>query len=212
MEQWKDKVKNKKVIVSVLGLGYVGLPLAVEFCRAGFHVIGVDTNEERLARLRRGSSYIADVASQDIQTFVSNDRLCPTTEFSLLQEAEGISICVPTPLRKTREPDISCVIAAARNISHTLQAGQVVVLESTVYPGATEGLVAPILERSGLKPGTDFYLAFSPERIDPGNHSIQLRDIPKLVGGINEQSTHRAVEIYQRIFHKVIPLFRRVCG
>jgi len=152
----------KRNCVGIVGLGYVGLPLAVEFCRAGFHVIGVDTDEERLERLRRGSSYILDVTSQDIQTFVSDDCLCPTTEFSLLEEAEGISICVPTPLRKTKEPDISCVIAAARNISHNLQAGQLVILESTVYPGATEGLVAPILERCGLKPGTDFYLAFSP--------------------------------------------------
>jgi UDP-N-acetyl-D-glucosamine dehydrogenase len=196
----------KKNCIGIVGLGYVGLPLAVEFCRAGFQVIGVDTNEERLKRLCQGSSYIADVASQDIQKFVSSYRLCPTTEFSTLQEAEGISICVPTPLRKTREPDISCVIAAARNISRILQAGQIVVLESTVYPGATESLVAPILEKSGLKAGTDFYLAFSPERIDPGNHSIQLRDIPKLVGGISEQSTCRAVELYQPIFPTIIPM------
>jgi len=195
-----------KKVVGIVGLGYVGLPLAAEFCRAGFQVIGVDTNKERLTCLRQGNSYIADVTSQDIHEFVSSDRLCPTTEFSPLREVEGISICVPTPLRKTREPDVSCVIAAAKNVSRVLQPGQVVILESTVYPGATEGLVGPILERSGLKAGKDFYLAFSPERIDPGNHSIRLKDIPKLIGGINEESTHRAVELYQRVFDKVIPM------
>jgi len=192
--------------VGIVGLGYVGLPLAVEFCRAQFQVIGVDIDDERLAFLRQGRSYIADVASQDIQEFVNSDCLCPSADFSPLREVEGISICVPTPLRKTREPDVSYVIAAAENISRILHTGQLVILESTVYPGATESLVTPILEKSGLKAGRDFYLAFSPERIDPGNHSVQFKEIPKLVGGINEESTHRAVEFYQRVFDKVIPM------
>ena len=196
----------KKKVVGIVGLGYVGLPLAAEFCRAGFRVIGVDTNEERLGCLRQGNSYIADVTSEDIHEFVSSDRLFPTKEFSLLREVEGISICVPTPLRKTKEPDVSCVITAAKNISRVLQPGQVVILESTVYPGATEGLAAPILERSGLKAGTDFYLAFSPERIDPGNYSIRLKDIPKLIGGTNRESTHRAAELYQCVFPTIIPM------
>ena len=196
----------KKKVVGIVGLGYVGLPLAAEFCRAGFRVIGVDTNEERLGCLRQGNSYIADVTSEDIHEFVSSDRLFPTSEFSLLREVEGISICVPTPLRKTKEPDVSCVITAAKNISRVLQPGQVVILESTVYPGATEGLAAPILERSGLKAGTDFYLAFSPERIDPGNYSIRLKDIPKLIGGINKESTHRAAELYHCVFPTIIPM------
>ncbi len=192
--------------IGIVGLGYVGLPLAVEFCRAGFKVFGVDTSEERLACLRRGSSYIADVSSRNVQEFVSNGRLCSSAEFSMLPDAEGISICVPTPLRKTREPDVSYVITAAENISHVLQPGQVVILESTVYPGATESLVAPILERSGLKAGRDFYLAFSPERIDPGRNSIQLKDIPKVMGGINEESTRRAIELYQRVFSTLVPV------
>ncbi len=192
--------------VSVIGLGYVGLPLAVEFCRAGLQVFGVDTSEERLARLRQGNSYIADVSSQDVQEFVSSGHLCPSAEFSVLREAEGISICVPTPLRKTREPDVSYVIAAAENISRVLQPAQVVILESTVYPGATEGLVAPILEKSGLKAGRDFYLAFSPERIDPGRNGLQVRDIPKVIGGINEESTRRAIELYQRVFKTLVPM------
>jgi len=194
----------RKNSVGIIGLGYVGLPLAAEFCRAGFRVFGVDTNEERLARLRQGSSYIADVTSEDVQKFVSDGRLCPSAEFSVLREVEGISICVPTPLRKTREPDVSHVIAAAESISNVLQPGQVVVLESTVYLGATEGLVAPILEKSGLKAGRDFYLAFSPERIDPGRNGIQVKDIPKVIGGINEESTERAIELYQRVFNKLV--------
>ncbi|MFC1932969.1 nucleotide sugar dehydrogenase, partial [Chloroflexota bacterium] len=196
----------KKNSVGVIGLGYVGLPLAVEFCRAGFKVFGVDTDKKRLAILRQGNSYIEDVATQDIQEFVSNGCLCPSAEFSVLQEAEGIIICVPTPLRKTKEPDVSYVIAASEKISHVLQPGQVVILESTVYPGATESLVAPILEKSGLKAGRDFYLAFSPERIDPGRHSIKLKDIPKVVGGINEESTLRATEFYQHVFSTMVPV------
>ena len=196
----------KKNSVGVIGLGYVGLPLAVEFCRAGFQVFGVDIDKKRIAYLRQGNSYIEDVASQDIREFVSNGRLCPSAEFSVLQEAEEISICVPTPLRKTKEPDVSYVIAAAKNISHFLQRGQVIILESTVYPGATEDLVAPILERSGLKAGRDFYLAFSPERIDPGRHNIQLKDIPKVIGGINEESTIRATDFYQHIFSTMVPV------
>ncbi|MFC2071539.1 nucleotide sugar dehydrogenase [Chloroflexota bacterium] len=196
----------KKNSVGIIGLGYVGLPLAIEFCRAGFQVIGVDIDEEKLACLSKGDSYIADVASQDIQEFVSSGRLYPSAEFSSLREVEGISICVPTPLRKTKEPDVSYVVATAENISRILQPGQVVILESTVYPGATDGLVAPILETSGLKVGKDFYLVFSPERIDPGNHSVALKDVPKVIGGINEESTHRAAKLYGHVFNTVIPM------
>ena len=196
-------IKNS---VGIIGLGYVGLPLAVEFCRAGFHVFGVDTSGERLGCLRQGNSYIADVTNQDIHEFVSSGRMNPSIEYSPLREVEGISICVPTPLRETRDPDLSYVIAAAENISHILQPGQVVILESTVYPGATEGVLAPILERSGLKAGRDFYLAFSPERIDPGRNGIKLKDIPKVMGGINAESTHRAIELYKRVFSKLVPV------
>jgi len=196
----------KQNTVSIIGLGYVGLPLAVEFCRSGFRVFGVDIDKERLECLRLGDSYIEDVANEDVQGFVSNGHLCPSAEFSVLQESEGISICVPTPLRKTKEPDVSYVIAATENIAQFLQSGQVVILESTVYPGATDTLVAPILEKSGLKAGKDFYLAFSPERLDPGRHNIKLKDIPKVIGGINEESTLRAIDLYQRVFNRVVPV------
>lgn len=196
----------KERCVGIVGLGYVGLPLAMEFCRSGFKVIGIDTDEEKLECLNNGNSYITDVASQDISEFVKNGSLCPSAELSKLQEASGISICVPTPLQKTREPDVSHVISAAENISRFLRSGQVIILESTVYPGATEGLVAPILQSRGLKIGRDFYLAFSPERIDPGNGKIPLKDIPKLVGGFDQESTNRAVELYRHVFSSVRPM------
>ncbi|MBI2857836.1 MAG: nucleotide sugar dehydrogenase [Chloroflexi bacterium] len=178
----------------------------MEFCKAGFRVSGVDKNEDRLTQLRQGLSYISDVPSQDVREFVSSGQMRASTDLTILREVEGISICVPTPLRKTREPDVSYVIAAAEDISTVLQPEQVVVLESTVYPGATEGLVAPILEKSGLKAGKDFYLAFSPERIDPGRRDIQLRDIPKVMGGINAESTQRAMELYRRVFRALVPV------
>ena len=192
--------------VGIIGLGYVGLPLAVEFCKAGSHVVGVDIDQQRLAALRQGNSYIGDVAGQDIQEFVLNGQLCLSSEFTPLSGVEAISICVPTPLRKTREPDCTFVIDVAESIREILRPGQIIVLESTVYPGATEELVAPILERSGLKAGTDFYLAFSPERVDPGNHRVQLKDIPKLVGGVNKESTDLAIKYYEHVFNRVIPM------
>lgn len=191
--------------VGVVGLGYVGLPLAVEFCRAGFKVVGVDVDQGRLVSLRDGVSYIGDVASGEIEELVRSGSLLPTSDFLALGQAESVSICVPTPLRKTKEPDVSFVVSAAEGVSAALRPGQVIILESTVYPGATETLVAPILEKTSLKAGQDFYLAFSPERIDPGNR-FAVKDIPKLVGGINEESTARAADIYRAVFKRVIPM------
>jgi UDP-N-acetyl-D-glucosamine dehydrogenase len=192
--------------IGIIGLGYVGLPLAIECCRAGLKVTGVDVDENKLASIRKGKSYIDDVDSDEIARLLDTGQLTVSSDFELLQKVQGISICVPTPLRKTKDPDVSFVLAAAESISKILCQGHIIILESTVYPGATESLVAPTLERSGLKAGSDFYLAFSPERIDPGNHTIQLKDIPKLVGGINEVSTNHAVQLYQRIFNTVIPM------
>ena len=190
----------------VIGLGYVGLPLAVELCHAGFTVLGVDVDEKRVASLNEGISYIDDVSSEKIGELVTNGVLVPTSDYRSLTSVEAMSICVPTPLRKSREPDISFVTDVAGRIAGVIQAGQLVILESTVYPGATEEVVAPILEGSGLKAGEDFYLAFSPERIDPGNKQFPFRDIPKLVGGINEVSTEKAHEYYGGVFSTVVPL------
>lgn len=191
----------------VIGLGYVGLPLAIEFCRAGYHVVGVDVDEKRIAQLRAGRSFIGDISSADLESAVNEGLFLPTTDYGSLGQVEAMSICVPTPLRKTREPDVSYVTAAAERIARILQQNQTVILESTVYPGATDDLVAPILEKgSGLRPGEDVYVAFSPERVDPGNGKYRLPDIPKLVGGINRVSTDRAVEFYRNVFSTVLPL------
>ncbi len=190
----------------VIGLGYVGLPLAMEFCRAGHHVVGVDVDPNKIQALRSGISYIGDVSGAEVASAVDRGLFHPTTEYAPLAEVEAISICVPTPLRKTREPDVSFVVSVAEGIVTVLQRGQIVILESTVYPGCTDELVVPILERTGLKAGQDFYLAFSPERVDPGNVNYQLRDIPKLVGGINQASTQKSAEFYRRVFKTVLTL------
>ena len=190
----------------VIGLGYVGLPLAVELCRSGYKVVGVDLDTDKIEALEAGRSYIDDVPSETIRELVDAGKFRPTSDYAPLSDVDAISICVPTPLRKTREPDISIVADVAESISKILRPGQTIVLESTVFPGATEEVVAPILMKSGLTPGEDFLLAFSPERIDPGNHEIAVRDIPKLVGGINERSTEAAAEYYRPVFSTVISM------
>ena len=191
----------------VIGLGYVGLPLAIEFTRAGYHVVGIDLDQNRIDRLKGGESYIGDIPSADVEAAINEGLFCPTTDYNSLRKVEAMSICVPTPLRKTREPDVSYVVAVAERISEILQRDQTVILESTVYPGATNDLVVPILEEgSGLRAGKDFQIAFSPERVDPGNGKYRLQDIPKIVGGVNQASTDRAVEFYQDVFSTVLPL------
>ena len=193
-------------IIGVIGLGYVGLPLAIEFCRRGFEVYGIDRSEERVKLLRQGKSYIGDVSDADVEACLTSGKFHISTDYALLSKAYAISICVPTPLRKTKDPDMSYVVDAAENLAKVLRPGQLIILESTVYPGATEELIAPILEKSGLKAGKDFYLAFSPERVDPGNRKYKLTDIPKVIGGINKESTEKAVEIYSQVFKQVVPL------
>ncbi|MDA0734737.1 MAG: nucleotide sugar dehydrogenase [Chloroflexi bacterium] len=191
----------------VIGLGYVGLPLAIQFTKAGYHVVGIDLDEKRISQLKKGKSYIGDISDAEVESAVNEGLFLPTTDYSSLRDVEAMSICVPTPLRKTREPDVSFVVSVAERIAEVLQKDQTVILESTVYPGATNDLVAPILEQtSGLKAGQDFYLAFSPERVDPGNDKYQIQHITKLVGGVNQASTDRAVEFYRNVFTTVLPL------
>ena len=192
--------------VGIVGLGYVGLPLAVEFAEAGVTVTGVDINADRVKRLASGVSDIEDIPSARLAMAIDAGRFTPTTDFGELADVDAISICVPTPLGKSRDPDVSFVTSAAESLVPVIKAGQTVVLESTVYPGATEELIAPVLERSGMKAGKDFFLAFSPERIDPGNKQYAVRDIPKVVGGVSEESTAKAVEYYQKVFPTVIPV------
>ena len=191
--------------LGVVGLGYVGLPLAMEFSRAGIPVVGVDVDGRKIRSLQKGESYIGDVPAIDLKQATDSGLFQATSDFRELRDATAISICVPTPLGKSQDPDVSFVVSATEYVADVLVAGQTVILESTVYPGATEEIVAPILERGGMKAGKDFFLAFSPERIDPGNTEYPPASIPKVVGGINEESTERAVDIYSKVFAKVAP-------
>jgi UDP-N-acetyl-D-glucosamine dehydrogenase len=199
-----DKIRRKDAHLGVIGLGYVGLPLAVEFAKAGFRVTGIDVNEERVARLRDGISYIKDVSSDEVAPLVRSSAIRPSTDFSLLREVDTVDICVPTPLRKTRDPDVSFIVAAVEKIRETLHPVQLIVLESTTYPGTTEELILPMLEETGLKVGTDFHLAFSPERVDPGNPRYNTRNIPKVVGGVTPKCTEAACTLYSQTLETVV--------
>ena len=193
--------------VAVIGLGYVGLPLCLAFAKAGAIVLGVDTDTSKALHLAAGKSYIKHISDADVHTAVSDKRFTATADFSALRNAAAILICVPTPLTPNRVPDLSYVENTARAIAPHLQAGQLVVLESTTYPGTTEEIVLPILERgSGLKAGRDFHLAYSPEREDPGNPRSTLREIPKVLGGLTDACRERATEVYGRIVREVVPV------
>src|SRR5512136_2619378 len=185
--------------VAIIGLGYVGLPLAVAFGRAGVPVVGVDLSRSKVDNLNAGRSYIPDVPAIDIATLVKQNLLRATTDYAVVREAEAIFICVPTPYDAAKAPDLSFIISAAEGITPHLRAGHLVVLQSTTYPGTTDEIVLPILERSGLKLGVDFDLAFSPERIDPGNTKFNAINTPRVVGGVNERATQRAAELLKRI-------------
>lgn len=192
--------------VSIVGLGYVGLPLAVEFAKAGLTVFGIEQNPVKVERVNRGESYIEDIDSKELFSVVSSGRLKAFTEFSPIKDSDAIVICVPTPLTIHKEPDISYIVNVTNEIAKFLKERQLIVLESTTYPGTTEEVVLPILEKSGLRAGKDFYLAFSPERVDPGNKRFSMKDIPKVVGGINKESTEFASKLYSYITDKVYPV------
>jgi UDP-N-acetyl-D-glucosamine dehydrogenase len=200
------KIESKQAKLGVIGLGYVGLPLAVEFARAGFPVIGYDVDEKRVGELMAGKSYIPDVPSAHLAEVVKNGAFVATTDPKRLAEADIIDICVPTPLRKTKDPDMTYVVQAVEATAAVIRKGQLIILESTTYPGTTVEVVQPTLAAKGFKPGVDFYLAFSPERVDPGNPQYQTKNIPKVVGGINEDSTKAAVAFYSQVMDTVIPV------
>src|SRR5438128_2842284 len=191
-----DRIRSRDARVGVIGLGYVGLPLAVEFARAGFTVTGFDVDASKIAQINAGRSYIPDVPSEDLAAQVRAGKLNATTDMTQLGGMDAIDICVPTPLRKTKDPDLSYVVRAAEAVAATLLRGQLVILESTTYPGTTDEVVQPMLEARGLKADVDFFLAFSPERVDPGNQQFTTRNIPKIVGGIGEASTDAAASLY----------------
>jgi UDP-N-acetyl-D-glucosamine dehydrogenase len=196
-------IKDKRARVGVVGLGYVGLPLATEFARNGFHAIGFEVDERKAATINSGETYIGDVDSNLVKELVDAGRLRATTDFDQLKDCDAIIICVPTPLRKTKEPDVSFILAAAEEIKKRLRRGQLVILESTTYPGTTDEVLLPMFQETGLKLDEDFLLAFSPERVDPGNAEFQTHNIPKVVGGVTDDSTEAAANLYSQIVKDV---------
>ena len=203
-EKITRKIESRRAHLAVIGLGYVGLPLAVEFAQAGFRVTGIDIDENRVRRLKRGHSYIQDVPTPDVRTLVRSGHLDATTDFSVLRRVDAVNVCVPTPLSKQRDPDVSYIVAASQQVARHLHSGMLVILESTTYPGTTLELILPLLAGTGMKVGKDFFLAFSPERVDPGNSRFNTRNIPKVVGGVTPACTEVAALLYrQRLEHVV---------
>ena len=201
-----ERITSRQARIGIMGLGYVGLPLAVEFAKAGFPVCGLDVDAAKVARINEGRSYIPDVPDADLREVVEGGRLHATSDLAALRDLDVIDICVPTPLRKTRDPDLSFVVHAVEAVARHLRKGQLVILESTTYPGTTEEVVRPQLEAAGLKAGEDFFLAFSPERVDPGNARYTTRNIPKVVGGSDRGSTDLAAALYGQIVTQVVPV------
>ncbi|HEY2150846.1 MAG TPA: nucleotide sugar dehydrogenase [Vicinamibacterales bacterium] len=201
-----DRIRSRQAHIGVIGLGYVGLPLAVELAHAGFHVTGFDTDPGKIAQINAGKSYIPDVPESDLAGCVRAGTLKATSEMRELGGMDAIDICVPTPLRKTKDPDLSYVVLAVEAVAATLRRGQLVILESTTYPGTTDEVVQPMLEKGGLKADEDFFLAFSPERVDPGNPQFNTKNIPKIVGGVGPSSTQAAADLYGATVQTVVPV------
>jgi UDP-N-acetyl-D-glucosamine dehydrogenase len=202
----RQRIQNRTAKVGVIGLGYVGLPLAVEFAQAGFDVIGMDVQARKVDQFNAGESYIKDVSNDVFTPLVESGKLRATTDFSIITELDTVDICVPTPLRKTKDPDMSFVVAATEQIAGYLHRGLLVMLESTTYPGTTEELVLPKLRESGLTVGEDFFLCFSPERVDPGNPKYHTRNIPKVVGGTTPLCTEIGALFYRQALETVVPV------
>ncbi|HEX7137320.1 MAG TPA: nucleotide sugar dehydrogenase [Vicinamibacterales bacterium] len=201
-----ERIQSKEAKVGVIGLGYVGLPLAVEFARQGFRVTGFDVDKSKARAINDGKSYIPDVHASDLAASVKARKLRATSDMSELAAMDVIDIAVPTPLRKTKDPDLSYVVQAVEACAAALRPGQLIVLESTTYPGTTDEVVQPMLETRGLRADADFFLAFSPERVDPGNQQFNTRNIPKIVGGVGPASTEVAAALYSSAVDKVIPV------
>ena len=202
----KEKLEKRQARIGVIGLGYVGLPLAVEFAEAGFDVTGFDVDASKVAEINAGRSYILDVKTEDVAACVNAGRLRATTGMATLAEMDAVDICVPTPLRKTKDPDMSYVVSAAEEIAKYLHPGMLIVLESTTYPGTTAEVLQPMFEASGLKVGEGFYLAFSPERVDPANEKYNTRNTPKVVGGTTPACSEVAAALYSAAVDTVVPV------
>lgn len=201
-----ERIKKRETLSAVIGCGYVGLPLAVEFGKVGLKVVGIDLSTEKVDAINRGESYIPDVSGHEVSALVKKGLLKATTDFSVLKDADTVNICVPTPLRKTKDPDVSYVVAAAEEIAKYLHKGQLLILESTTYPGTTDEILLPMFEAKGFKVGKDIFLAFSPERVDPGNPVYHTKNTPKVVGGVTPQCTRAAVALYSQSIDRVVPV------
>lgn len=199
-----DDIRSRRVRSCVMGLGYVGLPLALEFVRGGYQVVGLDIDASRVGTLREGRSYITDISDSEVREAFDSGRLEVTADPEILSEAQAINICVPTPLSKSGGPDLSFVQSAIRSIESTQHPGQLYILESTTYPGTTEEALLPELSQKGLRVGEDFFLAFSPERVDPGNPRYNTRNIPKVVGGVTERCTEHAAALYEGCIDNIV--------
>ena len=202
----EDKIRSRRARVGIVGLGYVGLPLAVEFAKAGFTVTGIDVSEEKVRRVNAGDSYVGDIPSSTLAPLVAAGKLRATTDFSAVLELDTINICVPTPLRKTKDPDMSYIVSSCQDVARHFHAGMLVILESTTYPGTTDELVLPMLTKGGLEVGRDFFLCFSPERVDPGNPRYQTANIPKVVGGCTAACTRVGQLFYSQALETVVPV------
>jgi len=205
-DELRVKLDSRRALIGILGLGYVGLPLALEFSRRGFTVHGIDVDTRKVEALKRGRSYIQDVSSKVLKEALGAGRFTATSDFEIVRKLDAVIVCVPTPLRKTRDPDISYIVSALDEIVPRVHRGMLIVLESTSYPGTTEEIMLPSLQEGGLRAGVDFFLAFSPERVDPGNARYGIRNTPKVVGGITPACGRMAAHLYQQAVERVVPV------
>lgn len=201
-----EKIRNHTAKAGVVGLGYVGLPLAVELADAGFSVTGIDLSPDKVGMVNAGKSYVKDVPTTDLARCVQQGKIRASLDFSVLADVDTVNICVPTPLRKTKDPDLTYVVEAAKAVAANLHPGMLIILESTTYPGTTDELLLPMFERDSLRVGRDFWLCFSPERVDPGNPVFQTRNIPKVVGGVTPQCTEMGALLYRQALQTVVPV------
>lgn len=206
INEFKKKIHKKEAKIAVVGLGYVGLPLAVEFAKKGFEVLGIEIDKGRLNYIKRKESYISDIPTKELRHVLDSGRFSATANFEALKRNDVIIICVPTPLKRKYYPDISYIKQAVNSIAKNIKKGSLIILESTTYPGTTEEVILPLLQSKGLECGKDFYLAFSPERIDPGNERYPVNKIPKVIGGVTLEATELASAVYRNIINKVVPV------
>jgi UDP-N-acetyl-D-glucosamine dehydrogenase len=204
--EWKEKIAQHDVRVAIIGLGYVGLPLAVQIAKKGFHVVGIDVNTAKVAEINGGTTSLPDVDDAELGALVGDERIRATTDYASVADSDAIVICVPTPLNKTKDPDVSFIVASCTEIAKHLRSEHLVVLESTTYPGFTREIAVPVLERSGLTAGDDFHVAFSPERIDPGNAVHQVHNTTKIVGGLTDECTERTRLLYEEFISTIHPV------